>query len=130
LATGKFKNFLQRDLPYNWKALWQELTKYGDSQRSLLNLARNPYMLTVMIDVYAEDGRLSRNRSELKTLFSEILIKWAEEKCPPGQWLDADIQRHALAVMAFDPRRLNCMEGDQVGWATSPVGKLKRHQPL
>jgi hypothetical protein len=102
LGDGQIENFLQRELPYNWKVLWQELTKDSDSQRSLLNLARNPYLLTVMIDVYAEDGRLSRNRSELMTRFSEILMTWATEKCPPGQWLDADILRHALAVMAFE----------------------------
>jgi hypothetical protein len=102
LGDGQIENFLQRELPYNWKVLWQELTKDSDSQRSLLNLARNPYLLTVMIDVYAEDGRLSRNRSELMTRFSEILVTWAKEKCPSGQWLDADVQRHALAMMAFE----------------------------
>ena len=50
LGDGQIENFLQKELRSNWKALWQELTKYGDNQRSLLELARNPYMLTVMID--------------------------------------------------------------------------------
>ena len=102
LGEWQIEDFLQRELPSDWEALWRELAKDGDSQRSLLNLARNPYMLTVMIDVYTEDRRLARNRSELMTRFSEILMKWAKEKCPSGKWLDADVQRHALGVMAFE----------------------------
>jgi hypothetical protein len=34
--------------------------------------------------------------------FTEILIGWAEKKSPRQNWLDADIQREALAVVAFE----------------------------
>lgn len=102
LGDDQIENFLQKELPQIWQKLWGELTKDGDSQRSLLELARNPYMLTVMIDVFTEDGQLGRNRSELMTRFTEILMKWAEKKCPPERWLDHEVQREALVMMAFE----------------------------
>jgi formylglycine-generating enzyme required for sulfatase activity len=55
-----------------------------------------------MIDVYAQDGRLGENRAALMTRFTEILMGWCKEKCPADEWLDSDVQRAALAVMAFE----------------------------
>jgi formylglycine-generating enzyme required for sulfatase activity len=78
------------------------LTEDGDSQRSLLKLARNPYMLTVMIDVFDADGRLGRNRAELMRRFTEILMGRARKTCPPEKCLDAGVQRDALAAAAFE----------------------------
>jgi predicted NACHT family NTPase len=102
LNPEQIEDFVKRELPATWDDLWQELTKEGDSQRSLLWLARNPYMLTVMIDVFEEDGQLGRNRAELMRRFTEILMGRARETCLPEQVLDADVQRDALAVVAFE----------------------------
>lgn len=102
LSREQIEDFVKRELPETWDDLWQELSKEGESRRSLLRLARNPYMLTVMIDVFEEDGKLGRNRAELMRRFTEILIGRARETCPPEAFLDADVQRDALAVMAYE----------------------------
>ena len=52
LSDEQIKGFVQNELPETWEALWKELSKEVDGDRSLLKLARNPYMLTVIIDVF------------------------------------------------------------------------------
>lgn len=102
LNDEKIQEFVQKELPDTWEALWKEFSKEVDGERSLLKLARNPYMLTVMIDVFRLDGQLGRNRSDLMCRFSEILMGWAKEKCPKEKWLGADLQREALGHLAFE----------------------------
>ena len=111
LGDEQIKDFLHRELPSDGEALWQELTKGGNSQRSLLEMARNPYILTIMIDVFAEDGDLGRNRSELMKRFTEILIEWSRSKTSPERLLHADIMHESLSQMAFEIKR-------QVGFGT------------
>ena len=102
LSDDKIQHFLQNELPEEWQALWQTLTQSDDSQHRLLEMARNPYLLTVMIDVFEEDSQLSQNRADLMRRFIQILLGWAKAKCPPDQWIDADVQYEALSVMAFE----------------------------
>ena len=104
LSDEQIKSFLKNpdEFPESWESFWGELSKEAGGERSLLKLARNPYMLTVMMDVFKEDGRLGRNRSNLMQRFTEILMEWAKGKCPPKKWLDAEIQRESLGVMAFE----------------------------
>jgi formylglycine-generating enzyme required for sulfatase activity len=102
LSHEQIEDYVKRELPETWDDLWQELTEDGDSQRSLLRLARNPYMLTLMIDVFVEDGKLGRNRAELMRRFTEILMGRARKTCSPEKCLDVDVQRAALAVTAFE----------------------------
>jgi formylglycine-generating enzyme required for sulfatase activity len=102
LTDELIRIFLQNELPEDWSVLWQTLAERGDSQHRLLEMARNPYLLTVMIDVFAEDGQLGQNRAELMERFTQILMGWVEAKTPPDQWLDPDVQREALSVMAFE----------------------------
>ena len=85
LRDEQIQEFVKRELPATWEDLWQELTEEGEGERSLLKLARNPYMLTVMIDVFDEDGRLGDNRSALMTRFTEILMGWCKQKCPTDE---------------------------------------------
>jgi formylglycine-generating enzyme required for sulfatase activity len=101
LSDDQIQRFLQNELPEEWQALWQAL-RSGDSQHQLLEMARNPYLLTVMIDVFEEDGELSQNRADLMRRFTHIMLEWAKVKCPPDQWLDADLQFEALAVLAYE----------------------------
>jgi formylglycine-generating enzyme required for sulfatase activity len=100
LTDDLVRRFLESELPDGWQALWQALQ--GDGERRLLEMARNPYLLTVIIDVFGEDGELSRNRAELMRRFTEIMLEWARAKCPPGEWLDPELQFEALSVMAYE----------------------------
>jgi len=102
LSDEKIQQFLQNELPEEWQALWETLTPSEDSPHCLLEMARNPYLLTVMIDVFQEDSQLSQNRADLMQRFTQILLGWAKAKCPPAQWLNADVQYEALSVMAFE----------------------------
>jgi hypothetical protein len=67
-----------------------------------LDMARNPYLLTAMIDVFEEDGQLSQNRPDLMRRFVQIMLDGTKAKCPPGRWLDAEVQVEALSVLAFE----------------------------
>ncbi|NIP46832.1 MAG: SUMF1/EgtB/PvdO family nonheme iron enzyme [Gammaproteobacteria bacterium] len=101
LNDKQIEEFLRNELPEKWQALWQTL-RNDDRQHRLLEMARNPYLLTVMIDVFEEDSELSQNRSDLMRRFTHIMLEWAKAKSPPDQWLDADLQFEALSVMAFE----------------------------
>jgi formylglycine-generating enzyme required for sulfatase activity/class 3 adenylate cyclase len=102
LSDDKIQHFLQNELPEECQALWQNLTQSDDGRHRLLEMARNPYLLTVMIDVFEEDSQLNQNRADLMRRFTQILLGWAKAKCPPSRWLNADIQYEALSVMAFE----------------------------
>jgi formylglycine-generating enzyme required for sulfatase activity/class 3 adenylate cyclase len=102
LSDEKIQHFLQNELQEEWPTLWQMLIQSQDSPHCLLEMARNPYLLTVMIDVFEEDSQLSQNRADLMRRFTQILLGWAKAKCPSDQWLNADIQCEALSIMAFE----------------------------
>ena len=102
LSDGQIQRFLQNELPDKWLALWQTLTQDDDSRHSLLGMARNPYLLTVMIDVFEQDGQLDQNRADLMRRFVQILMDWAQSKCLPDQWLSVDVQIAVLSIMAFE----------------------------
>jgi formylglycine-generating enzyme required for sulfatase activity len=111
LDDGQIQAFLDKELPEDGPALWGVLTEEGDEQHRLLEMARNPYLLTIMIDVFAEDGQLGRNRAELMGRSTQILLEWAKAKCPRGEWLDADLLREALSVLAYEAQ-------DRAGFGT------------
>lgn len=101
LSEEQVQDFLRNELSTKWQALWQTL-QTGDRGHRLLELARNPYLLTVMIDVFEEDGELSQNRADLMGRFTHIMLEWARAKCPPDEWLDAALQIEALSTMAYE----------------------------
>ncbi|GIK39559.1 MAG: hypothetical protein BroJett011_33920 [Chloroflexota bacterium] len=102
LNDEQIQAFLRNELPEKWQALWQELVGSGDDKHRLLEMARNPYLLTMMVDIFAEDGQLGRNRAELMQRFTQILMSWAKAKCSPADWLAAEVQREALSIMSFE----------------------------
>ncbi|MDX1738623.1 MAG: SUMF1/EgtB/PvdO family nonheme iron enzyme, partial [Alphaproteobacteria bacterium] len=102
LSNEKIQLFLQNEIPEEWEELWQILTQSDTCPQRLLDIARNPYLLTLMVDVFEEDRQLSLNRAALMQRFTQILMQWAKAKCPPNQWLDADVQFECLSVMAFE----------------------------
>jgi formylglycine-generating enzyme required for sulfatase activity/class 3 adenylate cyclase len=101
LGDDQIQQFLRNELPESWHDLWQVL-RSDDSRHRLLEMARNPYLLTIMIDVFEEDGELSQNRADLMRRFTHIMLEWARAKCPPDRWLDAELQFEALSVMAYE----------------------------
>jgi formylglycine-generating enzyme required for sulfatase activity len=101
-SDQQIQEFLQRVLKKHWKAMWGALAQGSDEARRLLEMARNPYMLKIMVQVYVtERGKLPQNRAELMTRFTEIVFARAQRKTPSEEWLHADIQREALSVLAF-----------------------------
>lgn len=102
LSDNKIQLFLQNELPEKWQAIWQALIRSKDSRYRLLEMARNPYLLTLMVDVFEEDSQLNQNRVALMERFTQILMSWAKAKCPPDRWLSADVQCESLSVMAFE----------------------------
>ena len=102
LSDKQIRLFLQNELPDEWESLWQTLIRAENCSLELLEMARNPYLLTIMIDIYQEDGSLGGNRAELMRRFLEILLDWAKTKCPPDQWLDSNIQYEVLSIIAFE----------------------------
>jgi formylglycine-generating enzyme required for sulfatase activity/class 3 adenylate cyclase len=101
LGDEQIQQFLENELPEDALRLWQAL-QAGEDRHRLVEMARNPFLLTVMIDVFEEDGALSRNRAELLRRFTEIMLEWARAKCPANEWLDAELQIEALSVMAYE----------------------------
>jgi len=127
LSDDKIQHFLQNELPEKWQALWQTLTQSDDSPHCLLEMARNPYLLTVMIDVFEEDSQLSQNRADLMQRFTQILLGWSKAKCPPDQWIDADVQYEALSVMAFE---MQARSGFGTKVKTEQVKAVMPHQVM
>ncbi len=123
LDDEQIQAFLRNELSDGWEALWRALTEGEDEQHRLLELARNPYLLTMMIDVYAEDRQLGRNRAELMERFTRILMEWARGKYPRDEWLEADVQREALSALAFE------MQARAGSGATVETGLVKAVMP-
>ncbi len=76
-----------------------------DERQGLNEMARNPYLLTLMMEIFLTDGTLTQNRSGLMQRFIEILLSWAKEHSPRDKWLDADILQASLSTLAFEMRK-------------------------
>jgi hypothetical protein len=53
---------------------WSNWIEVRDSQRNILSLARNPYMLYMMIQIFTEEGQIPNNRAMLLQLFVDFLL--------------------------------------------------------
>ncbi len=103
LTDEQIKSFVRNELPETWESLWHRLPERDDQPRRLLELARNPYLLTMMIDIFSEDGDLGGNRAALLDRFTRILMGWAKHKPHLVPiWLDEAVQAEALSVIAFE----------------------------
>jgi len=101
LGDDQIRRFIANELPGRADSLWQALTRGEDSPR-LLEMARNPYLLTVMIDVYEARGELTRDRAGLMRQLVGILVGWAASKGPARQSVDPELLNAALATVAFE----------------------------
>ena len=78
-------------------SIWRDAVHGERSQRSMLNLARNPYMLLMMTDVFARDGDLPDNRGELFARFVATLLR-REDITDEGPALLAGLARLAYEM--------------------------------
>ena len=105
LSDEQIRQFIAKEVSIDPQPLWDALTQSGSSSHRLLEMARNPYLLTVMIDVFEQDGTLMRNRSELMRRFVGILLEWAGAKSASAVKITGDVAGAALSVMAFEMQR-------------------------
>jgi len=86
--------------------VWREKER---GQHTLLELARNPYMLLMLTSVYAEQGKLPENRGELFQLFVVMLLK--RERIAESEQAQLT---EGLARVAYEMqiRRANDQTGD------------------
>jgi formylglycine-generating enzyme required for sulfatase activity/DNA-binding winged helix-turn-helix (wHTH) protein len=105
LSDEKIRRLIENELPDSGQSLWRALTESSERSRRLLEMARNPYLLTVMIDVFEEDGELTQDRAELMRRFVGILVNWARAKGPAGAAISPDIFEPALSAIAFEMQR-------------------------
>ncbi len=102
-SDGQIQSLLQKVLNQHWQRMWDALVAGNDAAHQLLKMARNPYVLTMMVTEFIRrQGRLSHNRAKLMDSFTQTLWRRAQKKCPPGDWLAVPIQREALAQLAFE----------------------------
>lgn len=90
------------------KGYWGEWLRIRDNPLNLLALARNPFMLSLIIRVaqFVPEG-LPANRYQLFDVFTDFVMR-AEEvtrKKTRAFWLPKDEQRRHLTKLAFEMRR-------------------------
>jgi formylglycine-generating enzyme required for sulfatase activity/GTPase SAR1 family protein len=78
-------------------AVWREAVHGEDARRSMLTLARNPYMLYMMTQVFTEEGEIPQNRGMLFRLFVDFLLLEGEKL----DEADANILTARLAELAY-----------------------------
>ena len=102
--------------------LWADL-KQGS--RPLLTLGRNPYLLLMMAQVYAEAGGvLPSNRARLFEAFADTLLEREKER-GEGEWIEAQTQKDGLAALAYAMQIEGGGQGTTVGrkWALEHLCK-------
>lgn len=72
----------------------------GEEQKGLMALARIPYYLHMLVDVFAEQGELPAHRATLFEDFALKLLQREEEKRHP-HWIRWEAQHVALGKLAF-----------------------------
>ena len=100
--------------------LWQEKVRGQHSQHSLMELARNPYMLLMLASVYAEQQELPDNRGELFQLFVETLLR--RERIPDEEQTPLT---DGLARVAYEMqmRRATAQPDDETSGALTVLPK-------
>ncbi|RMG70050.1 MAG: NACHT domain-containing protein [Chloroflexi bacterium] len=91
LSEEKVKPFLERIFP---ESSWEE-------HRSLIHLARNPYMLAALLTVYEYQGDLPTNTGALFHTLAQVL--WERERLRNTRgWVKYETMRERFGQLAFD----------------------------
>jgi formylglycine-generating enzyme required for sulfatase activity len=118
LIEAQIEEFLQKELPESWKGLWQLLIEEQAETRRLVEMARNPFFLGMIIEVFKYEGKLGRNRAELLNNFFEALLDWTldddDPKFPREEWPEArpELVQKSLAIAAFEMQKLGKFGAD------------------
>jgi hypothetical protein len=87
------------------QALVRETDKQPRTLPGMLGVVSNPYLLTIVLAIYSstQQGKLPANRAQL---FDEFIHQLMKERGKPMSkvrppWIDEEIQRNALAVLAY-----------------------------
>lgn len=91
---------------------WTEWISHRETPSGLMMLSRNPYMLWMLIRVYAEHGELPANRGDLFRKFVEELLE--REKLPAAEWPPL-IEGLAQVAYALQSQRSPDSEGGKTG---------------
>lgn len=84
---------------------WAYWLKIRDSPRSYLGIARNPFMLYMISQVFASNHDLPINRGQLFRLFVDVLIAKEGNKSRKDEWVDEKEQYYALSHLAFSMQK-------------------------
>jgi len=85
---------------YEWD--WIFFLRIRDNPRSFLALARNPYMLYMITNIYKKIHKLPSNRGQLFRVFVEILMARHKKRIlNDDEWIDEKTQREALSNLAY-----------------------------
>jgi formylglycine-generating enzyme required for sulfatase activity len=99
LDDERVRDFLNRYVPDHASGLWEELARHP---AGLLDLARNPFLLTVLAWNYAqaEDRRLPSNRGQLLASLVARLLERERMRAHPD-WIEPAAQERALSALAW-----------------------------
>lgn len=121
----QIQEYLKKTLGKHCDQMWLALKSDSNGNRSLLDMARNPYFLKIMITEFVRrKGQLSGNRAELMQRFTDHLWQRAQRSFVREEWLPIDIQREALAEVAFK------MQLTSGSGAVIPTHHVKKLIPL
>lgn len=100
-AKGTWAEFWSEENHKKTRASQDVQPPYRQREPSLLALGRNPYLLLMIAQVYANaGGELPRNRGRLFIAFVDALLH-REEKRSRGKWIEAERQKRALSALAY-----------------------------
>ena len=97
LDDKRVQDFLTRSVPDQAGQLWERLAHHP---RGLLDLARNPFLLSVVALTYAEGGELPPNRGQLLAGLVAWLLGREEQRAHPD-WIAPAAQKQALSALAW-----------------------------
>jgi formylglycine-generating enzyme required for sulfatase activity len=103
---------------YFWD--WQYWLKLRDNPRSYMAIARNPYMLWMITQIYARQHHLPTNRGQLFRLFVDVLMAREKDRTIEENWIDEKTQLEALSKLAYVMQK-----GGQLGTSVDHDTALK-----
>jgi hypothetical protein len=120
---GKTKNANSWKIEkFHLKAVQDALREQGELP-GMLGVVSNPFLLFVTIQIFVRNGEPPTNRGQLFDQFVTLLMAQrgspAAKTRPP--WIDEDVQRKALAVLAYRMQLEHTGTSVEVDWACEVI---------